>query len=122
MRRTGNRTIKVNKAQLIAKIRENQTNHVKAYEKAVVAYKEEALRQLEALTKKVNDGGLNIRLDLVSPINNKDNYDKIVDMFEWEVDDVVELEQDEFNEYVQDETQFAIQAKMSNSAYLSMSR
>ena len=53
--------------------------------------------------------------------NNAENYDKIIEMFEWEVNDVVDLEQKEFNEYVQDETEFAIQAKYSNSFYNSSS-
>ena len=38
-------------------------------------------------------------------------------MFEWDVEDEVELQQGEFLEYVQDETSFALEAKLSNSAY-----
>lgn len=117
MRQFGSRKINVKKVDLINKIRENKKNHIVEYEKAIVAYKEEALKQLVELTKKVNDGALNIQLNLVTPVNNSENYDKIVEMFEWEVNDVVELEQKEFIEYVQDETDFAIQAKFSNSAY-----
>jgi len=118
MRRTGNRTIKVNKANLIAKIQENKTAHVKAYEEAIVAYKKEALRQLSILATKAENGDVALRLNLTSPINNAANYDKIIDMFNWEVEEIVELEQQEFNEYVQDETDFAVTAKLSNSAYL----
>jgi len=117
MRRTGSRTIKVNKKELIKKIKENKKNHVAEYAKAVIAYKEEALKQLATLTTKVNDGALDIKLNLITPIDNSLNYDKIVEMFEWEVDKVVELEQDEFLEYVQDETEFARNAKFSNMAY-----
>jgi len=118
MRNFGNRTIKVNKQQLIDKIKENKLNHIAAYEKAVIAYKEEALRQLAELTNKANNGEQQLRLTLTTPINNAQNYDKIVEMFTWEVEETVELEQKEFTEYVQDETDFAILAKMSNSAYL----
>jgi len=118
MRRTGSRTIKVNKQQLIDKIKENKKNHVEEYAKAVIAYKEEALRQLANLTEKVNEGALNIQLNLITPIDNSVNYDKIVEMFEWEVDEVVELEQNEFLEYVQDETEFARSAKFSNMMYV----
>ena len=117
MRRTGSRTIKVNKKQLIDKIRENKKNHVEEYAKAVVAYKEEALRQLADLTQKVNEGALKIALNLTTPVDNSTNYDKIIEMFEWEVEEVVELEQSEFIEYVQDETEFAMAAKFSNTMY-----
>lgn len=118
MRRTGSRTISVKKADLIAKIKENKENHITEYGKAVIAYKEAALELLAELTKKVNEGDLDIRLNLVTPINNSANYDKIIEMFEWEVNEIVELEQNEFLEYVQDETDFAVNAKFSNSTYL----
>ena len=118
MRTTGNRTIKVKKSDLIEKIKENKLNHINAYNKAVVAYKAEALKQLKELNKEANNGKLNLSLNLISPINNSENYDKIIEMFNWEVDDIVELEQREFIEYVQDETDFAIRAKSLNSTYL----
>ena len=118
MRRTGSRTIKVKKVMLIEKIKENKEAHIVAYEKAVIAYKKEALKQLVDLTTKATQGDLDINLDLTTPVNNRKNYDKIIDMFEWEVEDEVELEQQEFNEYVQDETEFAIHASLSNAMYL----
>ena len=117
MRRNGNRTIKVNKVKLIEQIKTNKENHIVEYEKAVIAYKEEALKQLNEQIKEVEEGSLKAKLNLVTPVNNAENYDKIIQMFEWEVEDVVELEQNEFNEYVQDETEFAVQAKFSNTMY-----
>lgn len=118
MRRTGNRTIKVDKNKLIEKIKENKKAHIEAYEKALVAYKAEALKQLSSLIKRAEEGDTKLSLHLTTPINNADNYDKIVEMFEWEIEDFVELEQQEFNEYVQDETDFALRARASNTAYL----
>ena len=118
MRRTGNRMIKVNKSKLIAKIKDNKEAHIKAYAKAVIAYKKEALAQLAELTKAVRSGDMSIQLNLTTPIDNRKNYDKIIDMFNWEEDAIVELEQSEFNEYIQDETEFARHANFSNSMYL----
>jgi len=119
MRHRGNRETKVDKANLIAKIRENKENHIVEYDKAIVAYKEEALKQLRKQIERVEEGALDAKLDLITPINNAENYDKIIEMFEWEVEDQVVLQQDEFNEYVQDETEFAMQAKFSNTFYSS---
>jgi phosphoribosyl-dephospho-CoA transferase len=116
----GSRTINVKKAELIAKINENKANHIVEYNKAVIAYKEEALKQLAELTKKVEEGKLGVTLDLVTPIDNSANYDKIIEMFNWEVNEIVELKQDEFIEYVQDETDFAVSAKYSNTFYASV--
>jgi len=117
MRTFGNRKIKVNKQQLIEKIEANKKAHIKAFKEAVVAYKKEALKQLSEQTKKARSGNLELRLNLITPINNSENYDKIIDMFKWEVEELVELEQKEFNEYVQDETDFAIAASFSNNIY-----
>ena len=117
MRHSNSRTIKVNKADLINRIKANKAAHIEEYEKACISYKEEALKQLNDLITKVNEGDVKIKLNLVSPVNNAENYDKIIEMFEWEVEDFVELEQDEFNEYVQDETDSSRMAKSSNSVY-----
>jgi hypothetical protein len=118
MRQFGSRKINVKKVDLITKIKENKENHIKEYEKAVVAYKQEALRQLRTQLEKVEEGALDAELDLITPVNNADNYDKILEMFEWEVAEIVELQQDEFREYVQDETDFAVTARMSNMMYV----
>ena len=119
MLRTGNRTIKINKQELIDRIKENKKNHIELYEKAVIAYKKEALEQLYDLVGEVQNGALNIKLDLVTPIDSSDDYDAILEIFEWEVEEFVELGQDEFRQYVQDETDFAQQAQYSNTYYSS---
>lgn len=118
MRQMGNRTIRVKKADLMNKIKENKERHIQEYKKAVDAYKKEALSQLEKLKVDAEDGKLNLRLDLVVPVDSSENYDKILEMFEWEVEDIVELSQSEFREYIQDETDFARAAKFANSSYL----
>lgn len=114
------RKIRVNKSQLVGKIKENKANHVKEYEQAVKDYKEEAAKQLSDLSKKLEEGKTNLKLELVSPVNKSDEYDKLIAMFEtWEVDDFVDLSQEEFNQYVMDETSFAIHAKGLNTYYSS---
>ena len=118
MRQFGNRKIKVRKAELLEKIKANKNKHIETFNKAIVAYKEEALKQLAEQTVRVNDGKLDARLNLITPVNNSEEYDKLLLMFEMEVEDIVELEQAEFNQYVHDETDFAITSRMSNMTYL----
>ena len=117
MRHLGNRTILLKKEDLITKIKENKEIHIKEFEEAVVAYKEEALKQLTVQTSRAKEGALDVELDLVTPVNNQENYDKILEMFKWDVRDEVELSQNEFLEYVQDENDFAVAAKVSNTFY-----
>lgn len=116
------RIIKVNKANLIAKILENKNKHQAEYADAVKAYRIEAQEQIDAQQKKLNEGEFGIQIYLVTPVDKSEEYDKIVTMFQWELSDEVELSQGEFNEYIFDETSFAIQSRASNSTYLHKSK
>jgi hypothetical protein len=71
------------------------------------------------LKTKLDEGALNIQLKLTTPINRQDEYDKVIEMFNWEVLATVELTQDEFNDYVHDDNDQARNAKFSNMYYSS---
>ena len=118
MRQNGSRVMTVKKADLIAQINENKEAHIIAYAKAVEAYKVEALKQLSKLTDDANAGSVTLKLSLTTPVDNRNNYDKIIAMFEWDILEEVELTQQEFNEYILDETEAARHAFVSNSMYL----
>ena len=120
MRVNGSREITVKKVELISKIQQHRENHKIEYAKAVEAYKIEAKKQLLKELKALKNGSLQIRVNLVAPSNKTDEYDKIISMFEWEINDSVTLSQGEFNEYVLDETSFAREAKLLNSHYLNL--
>jgi hypothetical protein len=113
-----NRTVNVEKEDLINKIKENKEKHVKEFNEACVAYKKEALEQLAKLKAKIENDELGINLMLVTPVNRSSEYDKIIEMFNWDVKSVVELTQSEFNDYVHDDNESARGASMSNSMYL----
>ena len=113
-----NREVSIEKSKLIEKIKENRDIHIKEYDEAVIAYKKEADIQLKKLTKNLKDGVLTLRLNLVTPVNRSSEYDKVIEMFEWEIADIVKLTQREFNEYTHDDTSDAIQTKALNSTYL----
>lgn len=114
-----NRTVKISKAKLIEKIKENKLNHIKEYEEAVVAYVEEANKQLIKAKAELDNGSLKIQIHLTTPINRSEEYDKVIEMFEWEVQDEIELTQSEFNEYVHDDNDSSRNAKVANSFYSS---
>lgn len=112
-----NREITINKKQLIDKIAENREIHINEYKDAVIAYRKEATKQLKKLAKDIKNGEIGIRLELVAPVDRSSEYDKVIEMFNWEVSDTVTLEQREFNEYVHDENSQAVSARMFNSTY-----
>jgi CRISPR/Cas system-associated endonuclease Cas3-HD len=114
-----NRNVKISKAKLIEKIKENKINHVKEYEEAIVAYVEEANKQLLKAKSELDNGSLKIVIHLTTPINRSDEYDKVVEMFVWEVQEEIELTQLEFNEYVHDDNDQSRNAKIANKYYSS---
>lgn len=116
--RNGDRTLEVNKSEIITAVKANKETHIKAYAKAIIAYKKEALKQLAEQTIKAEDGNLTIKLNLTTPVDNGTSYDDIIEMFEFDVNDVVTLTQSEYNEYIKDKTEANRHALMSNSMYL----
>lgn len=118
MRTNGNRQILIKKEKLIEQIKKNKEAHIKAYAKAVTAYKKEALKQLAEQTKLAKEGKLKIHLNLISPVSLSEHYDDLVEMFEVDVREEVELTQQEYNEYYKDKTEVTRHALMSNQMYL----
>ena len=118
MMNRGNRTIKVDKNELIETLKKHKVKHIEDYDKAVKAYKIESIKQLKNLIEKAENNELDLRLQLTEPVDNSSNYDSIISMFEWEVKDEVELTQDEFKEYVLNENSYSQHAFTSNSMYL----
>lgn len=115
-----NRTMKISKASLIKKIQENKEAHLNEYNEAVEAYKKEAAKQLKQAVKDLKNGSLKIKLNLVTPVNRVEEYDKVIEMFNWEVENEIELSQREFNEYVHDDNESSKAAKLMNSTYSKM--
>lgn len=112
-----NRTILLKRTNLMAKIKENKEAHIKDYEEAVIAYRKEAAEQLENQRKALEEGKLDIKLNLVEPVNKAEEYDKTWEMFDWEIKEDIELSQQEFREYVQDEAPSTIHSKVMNATY-----
>ena len=116
------RTIIVDKKKLIAQIKKNKEEHIKEYNKAVDAYRIEAAKQLTQLRERLEEGELTLKLDLVTPVNIEDQYDSLVNMFEWDKSKTVELNTSEYKEYIENKTDFAVRASLSNTAYLMQSQ
>lgn len=112
------RMIKVDKAKLIEQIKANKDKHIKEYAEAVEAFKKEANDQLAKARRSLTKGEWDkITLRLTIPEDRAAEYDKILQTFEWKLEDQVELSQGEFNEYVLDELPFAIKSHASNLMY-----
>jgi hypothetical protein len=142
----GERTVTVNREQLLATLKENREKHQKEYQESVAGYKvlagerlaklhakaEAALmEQRELLNRKIaefdpeDEDRLDDHVTLINtmtfhlkvPVDHTSSYDVAIKMAEWEVADVVELTQGQFQCFVMDDWDWQEEFKHLNKAY-----
>lgn len=101
-------TVKVNKAQLIAKITEERDKHKALYDEAVEVYKErfvaEAQRYAEEAVKRAARGKAFTMFNwLPVPEEHTEDFDRALQMLEWELGDEVVLDESDFRTLVQNQ-------------------
>lgn len=117
------RVITVKKEELIAKILENKKKHQEEYLEALQNFRKDVEQALKGRLERLESGDYKkMSFNMEAPVDNSGEYDKLVEMFKWEIKSEVDLSQGEFNEYIFDETAGAVYAKSINSTYLSMER
>lgn len=111
--------IKVKKAELISKLRENRANHSAQFEKAATGYRAKVIETLESRLKDARAGKLpNLMFALPLPVDQTKAYDRAIGMLELSVDEIIELEEHDYQQYVLDEWNWSASTTMTNSMYL----
>lgn len=96
-------TVRVNKSDLLAKLKENREHHVNTFEQVLEDYRAEAVRQLEAHIERIRNGEVaKVNVVLPPPQNYEEAYNKAIAMVEWEQETVITLDQYDFDRYVMD--------------------
>jgi len=98
--------ITVKKDALRSTLRTNRETHVKDFEIAWEAYHAKVVENVEQLlgaAKNARKGtAINLHVNLHAPVNHVEDYDRALEMLDWEVTDEVVLQEHEFAELVQD--------------------
>lgn len=111
-------SIKVRKAELLAKVRENRDAHEAIYDEAMAGYKDLAEAQLKKHLADVRRGTVQvISIMMPAPTNQTKDYERIIAMLEMEIADEIELDEQQFSQYVMDDWRWKQQFLASNSAY-----
>lgn len=112
-------TVKVAKADLIATIQENRDAHRDQFLAAQVKYREKVIEELDRRLAMVRDGRqFDLAFRLPEPVDYTSEYDTVLSMLEWEVDDFVELEHHDFERYVLNKWEWARNFAASTQSYL----
>lgn len=112
------KTVKVNRLQLLEKVKANRTTHRTTFEEALDGYREQAIKELEASLAEAK-AGKRIRrgLELVEPMDMTREYDRVITMLEMSVEEELEVTQQEVMQYVMDDWNWKHQFEAVSAAY-----
>lgn len=107
------REIKVDRKELLEKVRANREKHRTEYLEAVADYRRVAFEEVEKAIGRLKrtidelESGQTIRLNTIVfnlqvPEDHTKDYDQVITMLEMSVEDVLLIKSDEFSKYVMD--------------------
>lgn len=115
-------SVNVSRAKLLGALKENLTKHVKAYAQAVIDYRLALQADLtEALNKSLDPNSRldKINVDFDHPQSYASQYQQVIDMLEFSVDETINLDSQAFRAYIKDEWSWKGSFELSNSTYAS---
>lgn len=121
IRDTGEITVKVEKGDLLARLKDNRQQHEQAFLTAYEGYTQTLIEELEGKLAQVKAGKTpkdRVYINAVRPENHTDDYDDAIDMLEMADDKVIEMTQSQFRQYARDDWGWKQQWTTSNSAYI----
>jgi hypothetical protein len=114
-------TITVRKVDLVAKVTENRDLHVAAHSAALDGWRQtvkDALREAVPAFERDEDlSAFNFAYKYAKPASFVDEYDRVLEMLEWETADDIRLSEDDFRHFIQDDWDWSKSFKMSSSQY-----
>lgn len=115
--------VKVKKADLLKKLRQNRAEHREVFEEASEEFRKEVIRVLDERLADAKAGRrIQLRMNLVQPMDQTEEYDQAIAMCEMSVDDDITLSHENFRNYVLDRWQWRDQFIASNVAYSAKAR
>lgn len=115
------KNVTVKKAGLLLQLRENEATHKRDFEIAWDAFQERAIKNFEqklgALRNAKRGQQIELWVNLEIPEDHSDDYERAIEMLQWEVSDEVVLTEQEFRQFVQDKWTWKDKFTMSNIAY-----
>jgi hypothetical protein len=113
------RTVKVEKEDMLERVRANRSTHRAVFEQALEGYRARMIAELE---RRIRDLKRGRRIDhyvgLPEPEDHTQDYDRVIAMAEMSVDAVVELEAGDFATFVLDQWQWKQSFTETTSHYV----
>ncbi len=113
-------SVRVNKAELLEKVRENRKAHHELFLKAQHGFRERAVEELDEMLNLAREGrDIRQYLGLTAPQDHTVEYDRAIQMLEMSQDDIVEIDHSAFAQLVRNEWAWFQAATATNMMYSS---
>lgn len=103
-----NRTVNVNRQELLQKLKENKEEHIAEFNEAMIAYRAKLAEEYRELKKKINYAS-DLELSKMrivfsqAPASHEADYDEVIDMLSVSVDETIRLDKDSFKAFYKNE-------------------
>ena len=115
----GMNLIKVNKSELLAKLKVNRDEHKDTFREAWIGYREDVIKELKQHLKAVKAGAdIESLISFDTPESHINDYETIIEMLTMSVDDEVYLTRSEFKQYIRDEWSWKNTFVMNSAKYI----
>jgi len=115
-------SVNVSRLTLLSSLRENLEKHKADYAAAVINYRLALQADLTTALVQANDPDSRldkIRVDFSHPQSYASQYQQVIDMLEYSVDETINLDSQAFRAYVKDEWSWKGSFELTNSTYAS---
>ena len=112
-------SIKVKRAELLAELENNREKHISEFKLACVGFIVSSIKELKVALKNAKQGKIESYLKFDKPVSHEKDYDTVISMLQFSVDDEVYITKDQFESYVQDNWNWKNAFNLTNSKYLS---
>lgn len=115
-------TVRVNKDDLLARIKKNRDEHRQIFEEALEGWKKAVIKALEEAYQDALQGKeFRLHVGLVRPEDHTDQYDTVIELLGMSLDDELELTQNDFACYALDKWAWQAQFLTTSMDYGSAS-
>jgi hypothetical protein len=111
--------VRVNKSELIAKLKENCQIHIQEFEELKTDYMTVLDKRLKEIQKDVKAGNFNVsvHINAAKPTSYESDYREVIGMLEMSVDDIFEIDQEEYRQYVLNNWSWSRSFAVTKAAY-----
>lgn len=111
-------TVKVNRNSILEVLKKNREKHRSVVEEAQVGYRKAYIEEMERRLDDAKNGRpLKPQINFVVPQDHTKDYDRVIKMFMFSVDEEIEIGQEDFAAYVEDDWAWRRQWAIANSQY-----